>query len=213
MIKNQRKYWNGVADEKEFTTPFQIEVFSKYLPKDARILDFGCGYGRTLFSLYNEGYQNTVGIDISEKMIARGKSIHPYLNLNHLITEEIPFKDESFDAVLALALFTCIPFKKQQQITMSEIWRVLKPGGYLYMNDFLITPNIYNRERYLKFEKKYQHYGIFELPDGGVFRHHSEEEIFKLVRNFQLIIADTSTFKTMNGHLTNGIFYFGKKKY
>ncbi|MGG5741778.1 MULTISPECIES: hypothetical protein [Bacillus cereus group] len=45
-MNKQKEYWNGVANEKEFTTPFQLDLFSKYVNKDAILLDYGCGYGR-----------------------------------------------------------------------------------------------------------------------------------------------------------------------
>lgn len=44
----QKDYWNSVAHDKNFTTPFQSDLFAKYVAKDATILDIGCGYGRTL---------------------------------------------------------------------------------------------------------------------------------------------------------------------
>ena len=48
----QKEYWNSIADKKEFTTPFDLNEFSNYVKKDMKILDVGCGYGRTLSELY-----------------------------------------------------------------------------------------------------------------------------------------------------------------
>lgn len=44
---NQNEYWNSVA-EKKFTTVLDVELFSKFVAKDSKILDVGCGYGRIL---------------------------------------------------------------------------------------------------------------------------------------------------------------------
>ncbi|MHA1673792.1 MAG: class I SAM-dependent methyltransferase [Promethearchaeota archaeon] len=211
MLEDQKEYWNRVADEKDFTTPFRIEIFSQYLPLPANILDFGCGYGRTLFSLYKAGYTNARGIDLSENMISRGKSIHPYLNLSIYSGETLPFEDNSFDAIIGLAIFTCIPNSERQSQTMGELYRILKPGGYIYLNDFLLTDDERNLTRYEKFQKKYKTYGIFELPSGGVFRHHSLEYFNQLIDKFTAIISSIEVFKTMNGNLTNGIFFLGQK--
>jgi 2-polyprenyl-3-methyl-5-hydroxy-6-metoxy-1,4-benzoquinol methylase len=51
-----------------------MDIFQKYVNKNAHILNIGCGYGysRILNELYDSGY-NTVGIDFSEKMIEREK--------------------------------------------------------------------------------------------------------------------------------------------
>ncbi len=74
----QKKYWNTVAEKKEFTTPFHFEEFAKFVNKEGIILDVGCGYGRTLEQLNLEGYGNLIGIDFSEKMIQRGKEKYPH---------------------------------------------------------------------------------------------------------------------------------------
>ena len=50
-ILDQKKYWDKVAEEKKFPTPFQIEEFEKHVLKEMNILDVGCGYGRTLNEL------------------------------------------------------------------------------------------------------------------------------------------------------------------
>jgi len=78
---NQKEYWNKAAANKEFTTPFQIKSFSQFVKKEDKILDVGCGYGRTLNELYSKGYKNLCGIDFSNKMIERGKEQFPWLNL------------------------------------------------------------------------------------------------------------------------------------
>lgn len=41
---HQEQYWDKVAYDKTFTTPFDFELFSQYVNQDARILDYGCGY-------------------------------------------------------------------------------------------------------------------------------------------------------------------------
>lgn len=40
-MNHQKEYWNEVANEKQFTIPFQFEWFSKYVNKEAAILDYG----------------------------------------------------------------------------------------------------------------------------------------------------------------------------
>ncbi len=39
--QRQTHYWNRVADEKKFTTPFQPELFVKYVGVNDRVLDIG----------------------------------------------------------------------------------------------------------------------------------------------------------------------------
>ena len=73
----QRKYWDSVSEQKEFTLPLQADRLACYVGKDGRILDVGCGYVRTLGELYELGYRNLVSIDFSPGMIERGKRQFP----------------------------------------------------------------------------------------------------------------------------------------
>ena len=105
-ILDQEKYWDKVSEEKEFPTPFQIQEFEKYVSKDMNILDIGCGYGRTLNELHNQGFKNLTGIDYSQGMINKGLRLNPYLNLIKNDGYTIPFPDSKFDAVLLISVLT-----------------------------------------------------------------------------------------------------------
>jgi ubiquinone/menaquinone biosynthesis C-methylase UbiE len=208
----QEKYWDKAAEKKEFPTPFKIEEFEKFVSKEMNILDVGCGYGRTLNELHNRGFENLNGIDYSQGMINRGLRERPYLNLIKTDGDRIPFPDNEFDAVLLVAVLTSNTKDEEQENIISEISRVLKNGGILYLTDFLINQDKRNIERYQKYEDKYGIYGIFELPEGAVLRHHTEEHIFKLTKDFKKLLFEKTVFDTMNGHKSNGFYYIGKKK-
>lgn len=157
----QKDYWDSVSEKKQFTTPFQAEELCKYLSKNSKILDVGCGYGRTLDELYQMGYHNLIGIDFAEGMINRGNRQFPYLDLRVKETSDINMPDDSVDAVILFAVLTCIQNNKEQKKLISEIKRVLKPNGILYVNDFLLNTDERNLTRYKKFEAKYHIYGIY----------------------------------------------------
>ncbi len=209
---HQRNYWDSVSDTKQFTTPFQAEVFEQYVNTDGSILDVGCGYGRILNALYHMGYKNLTGIDFSTGMIARGKSQFPHLNLLVKEGASIDFPDSHFDAVILFAVLTCIPSDSEQRKLISEIERVLKPGGILYINDFLLNTDERNISRYEKYASQYETYGVFELAEGATLRHHSEAHIQKLTASFETKQFKHLTFKTMNGNVSNGFFYIGRKQ-
>ncbi len=209
---SQKEYWNKVADTKEFTTPLQSAVFCRYVNRDDAILDVGCGYGRTLNELYSLGYRNLCGIDFSERLIERGKRQFPFLNLQIQPSEKIDFPDESVDAVLLCAVLTCIVSDLEQEALINEILRVLKPGGLLYVNDFLLNHDSRNIERYDSWKKVYGTYGIFELPDGAVLRHHDYEHVKQLLSPFRELEMETLVYPTMNGHLSNGFYFAGRKR-
>lgn len=205
----QDKYWDSVADKKNFTTTFNEKEFSKYVEKDARILDVGCGYGRTLNELYQMGYENLVGVDSSEKMIERGKQKFPYL---HFIKNDndLPFENDSFDAVILFGVLTAIVDNEAQSAILKEIVRVLKPNGIIYVNDFLVNGDLRRVMKYLMSKKEFKTYGIYRLSDGVVLRHHTERYIFQLLSCFEKLEYVKLKFKTMNGGYSNGFYYIGK---
>ncbi len=209
-LLTQKDYWNKVAEEKELTTPLQIEVFKKHVPVKARILDVGCGYGRTLHELSSAGYTALTGVDISGKMIARGCRQYPDLNLKNYEGPRLPFADNSFDAVLLLAVLTCIIEDAGQERLLTEVCRVLKAGGVVYINDFLRNSDQRNIERYRRYEKKYRNYGTFELREGVAFRHHSRERIAELTSSFAPITVESVVYTTMNGNRSKGLYYLGR---
>lgn len=211
-IPDQKRYWNDVAEEKEFPTPFQIKEFEKYVSPEMRILDVGCGYGRTLNELYALSFKNLTGIDYSQGMINRGLRLFPYLNLMKTDGEKIPFGDNEFDAVILLAVLTSSYKDEDQENIISEISRVLKDNGILYINDYLINHDERNLKRYNKYKDKYGEFGIFELPEGAVFRHHTEDHIMGLTRGFKKLLFEKTVYNTMNGHKSNGFYYIGKKE-
>ena len=82
-------------------------------------------------------------------------------------------------------MLTCIVSNGDQKQLISEIYRILKPGGIVYVNDFLLNTDERNTLRYLQYQEQFGIYGAFELPEGAVVRHHSEEWIKELFCNFE----------------------------
>lgn len=207
----QKEYWNKVSETKQFSTPFQIDEFSKYVKKDDVVLDVGCGYGRTLNELYTKGYKNLIGIDFSKGMIERAKKINSDIDFRVMNNSKIDLPDNSVDSVILLAVLTCIVEDKEQEYLVSEIYRVLKKGGAIYINDFLLNNDERNLNRYNEFKNKYNKYGVFELPEGAVCRHHDKEWIKELLKDFKKKIFKEIEYTTMNGNKSNGFYYIGEK--
>lgn len=191
---------------KTFTTPFIMELFAEHVAKDARILDYGCGYGRVLAQLGDAGYTNLVGIDFSEPLVERGKTEHPGLDLATYPGGILPYEDNSFDAALMLGVFTCMPETKLQAESLIDLKRVLKPGGHLYVADFLLNRDKRNLDRYAEGQEKYSIYGIFDTEDGGVLRHHDKNHMEALFFDFETVAFEVSVFDTMHGHQSEGFY-------
>lgn len=209
-MMQKEKYWNKVASEKEFTTPFKLDLFKNYVDNKAKILDYGCGYGRTLNFLGKNGFRDLYGVDLSENMIKRAKEENPSMKFKVVKQNKLKLEDDSFDAVLLLAVLTCVISNEEQDIMMNEIKRVLKPNGIIYINDFLLNDDERNIKRYNKFDDKYNCYGIFELDEGAILRHYDEKRIEELIKDFDTIEYEKVVYTTKNGNNSNGFNYLGK---
>ena len=80
----------------------------------------------------------------------------------------------------------------------------------MYVNDFLLNTDARNLSRYEKFKKIYGVYGVFELPESAICRHHDEAWIKQILKDFSQLEYKNLTFTTMNGHISNGFYFIGK---
>jgi hypothetical protein len=111
--------------------------FGKQKPK--RILDVGCGTGfntATFAKLYPDA--EVYGIDVAAGLLrwghARCESEGVPVNLIQMNTADMDFEDESFDLV-ASTIWGHETTPQILQDSISEIWRVLKPGGISFHVD------------------------------------------------------------------------------
>ncbi len=209
---SQKDYWDKVAAEKNFTLRPDFRLLETSIDKDAFIVDYGCGYGRTLEEFCQNGYLNTLGLDFSGGMIARGHKSFPYLNLQIVENTHTNLPDCSVDMVLLFALLTCITEDEQQQEAMDEVKRILKSGGIVYVIDFLLNNDERNNKRYAAYAEKYGVYGVFDLPEGVTLRHHDENYVKQLMNNFSITHFEKTQNRTMNGHISNGFVLMAQKE-
>jgi SAM-dependent methyltransferase len=210
-IDNQTAYWDKVADRKAFTHPLDTELLQSLTTPDSRILDLGCGYGRSCTELVELGFHNVVGVDSSKEMIKRGLGLDPRLKLVACDGTTLPFAADSFDVVILFAVLTCISSNKGQIRFVGEASRVLQSGGILYVSDYWLQSDQRNKGRYARFADKYDAYGVFELDDGAICRHHSREWIDNLFADYEKIRCTDIEVRTMNGSAASAFQLFVTK--
>ncbi len=210
-ISSQRNYWNRVANEKRFSHPLRLDWLEKHSDKHARILDYGCGYGRTLAELSNAGYGNIFGMDFSATMLSRCRREVPRSRLVLNVGCGLPLQPNSVDVVLLFAVLTCIPDSNEQRLLLTAVEQVLRPGGLIYLSDLLLNDDARNRERYQRFAEAYKCYGVFELPEGVAVRHHQKEWVEELTRSFRPLEYERFRVTTMNGNASAAFQYLGCK--
>ncbi|MBO1330542.1 bifunctional 2-polyprenyl-6-hydroxyphenol methylase/3-demethylubiquinol 3-O-methyltransferase UbiG [Streptomyces sp. VRA16 Mangrove soil] len=207
-LDSQVPYWDAAAATKTFTHPLHAPWLDPSSGRGGRtaLLDYGCGYGRTMAELARHGFDDLTGADSSPRMIERARSLHPAMRFAVLEAPPVlPFPDAAFDAVVLFAVLTCVPGDDAQQRLVAELRRVLAPGGTLYVSDLLLQEDERNRARYTRDAERFGTYGVFETSDGAVCRHHSRDRFATLLAGFDTVATRTITVGTMNGHESTGI--------
>lgn len=146
-IEEQELFWDSMAlgnsdagvidpaDKKNFKNNYICQLRNYYFFKEAEepsvntlILDFGCGTGLVTEALSSKGHK-TVGVDISEKLLAYGKSVRPHLNLFKIDGKNLPFDDDSFNRIMVYVVFNYVDDDQALAELFVEMKRVLKLGG------------------------------------------------------------------------------------
>ena len=65
-------------------------------------------------------------------------------------------------------------------------------------------------ERYRAGADRYGQYGVFDLPGGGVVRHHELSYFTQLTSGFTPLEMETHDITTMNGNSAQAIRYVGR---
>lgn len=63
------QYWNNIGSKKIFEDPLYVEKLAPCLSPTAKIIEYGCGYGRMLRILKSAGYHNLTGFDFAPSII------------------------------------------------------------------------------------------------------------------------------------------------
>lgn len=112
------------------------------IKKGSKVLDVGCGLGKTACRLASELGCKVTGIDIMPKMVEQAKAKAKKAGVTDKVTfmegdaRKLPFADASFDTVLVESVTI---FVEDVAKAIGEYNRVLKPGGALCDNEVCIT--------------------------------------------------------------------------
>ncbi|MDO8127076.1 MAG: class I SAM-dependent methyltransferase [Candidatus Brocadiales bacterium] len=120
----------------------------KYIPDNSLVLDVGCGDHESIIVVEsNRGNVKVIGMDICT---LRGDKRGVQASCG-----AIPFKDNTFDCVLCLAILEHVPYQLK---ALMEIGRVLKRGGVVIIttpNPFYAVPSRIASSLNLKYKEAY----------------------------------------------------------
>ena len=122
---------HAAADDYDVFTPQAsarlVDAFVKLtrLKPGARVIDLGCGSGTFTALLARAGY-DSIGLDISAKLLEVGRRKHPHIEFVAGDIEHLPFPAESFDGALLSGVVHHFP---DPSPCAAETFRLLRPRG------------------------------------------------------------------------------------
>lgn len=205
-------YWNEIGVNKDFEDPLFTDKLCKFLSPNSQIIEYGCGYGRMMNILQSKGYKNLIGFDFAQGMIQRGRKENPDLDLRLLEKSGfIPCNDVSTDAVMMSTVLCCMIDSHERDLLMNEVLRVLKPGGILYITDFLLCSHPSYEKKYIQGMEEFGEWGTYKTSENLIVRHYSSHEIMQLLSLFAIQWFDQFDFKTMNDNPARTFHCIAKK--
>jgi SAM-dependent methyltransferase len=140
------EYWDAIADEWEFdgqerawrmvSDAVNARMLRHWLTpvRDGRVLKtdlFDEVVGSGLVPWLSSGFSHVSGIDISTAVVDVARARFPRLDCETADVRDLPFDDESFDAVVSNSTLDHFPTAADIAVAIGELHRVLRRGGSL----------------------------------------------------------------------------------
>jgi ubiquinone/menaquinone biosynthesis C-methylase UbiE len=139
------KFVNELADK--HLDQILLKAFCEQNKDKGKLIDFGCGPGHTTKFLFDNGFKNIVGADLSTEMVKVAKRYNPNIKFEQADLLQLNYVDKSFGS--AIAFYAIVHFD-YQQITkaLEEIKRVLIDNGE-FLFSFHIGNEIIHLDKFL----------------------------------------------------------------
>ena len=176
-----------------------------------RALDVGCHHGAATRFLASLGLQ-VLGIDINPRSLQVARQPQP---------ETTPYLPEffvadflvdhfaepaTFDIVVLNRFLTCLPSVTDWERALGQTRALLRPGGLLYVNDFLLMSGCdHNRSRYRQGHAGGGRWGNFVVHDENgnasfIAHHHSVRELRRILAPYRPICLRRYATLSRHGH-------------
>lgn len=215
ILNKTREDYNLISDDfsrtREYIWEELIPLLDNNIKKGDIVLDLGCGNGR-YYDYLKKKEANYVGIDNSEKLIEIAGKKHPLADFRTGDALNLPFKDDYFDKIIAVAVLHHIPSEEFRLRFLKEIKRVLKDNGVV-----IITVWKFHRKKEKKILLKHtllKLIGMSKLDFKDIlepwgkrteryYRWFSEKELISLAKKAGFKVKDSGQIENKRGNRKN----------
>lgn len=180
-----------IIKENNFTYINLLPILNSCLSKNIKtILDIGCGSGTISLYLASKGYK-VKGIDISKNAIDASIKSAENIGLKNVTFEVCEFPNRipsgKYDMVYFSEVIEHLP---DDELALQKIYKLLKPGGTLFLSTPSKNAPLYRLGYAKKFDKEVGHlrrYAVGELSDKLKRRGFTIKKVYKresILRNF-----------------------------
>lgn len=107
-------------------------------PREAKVLDVGCGTGASLFQFVRLGFRpdHMFGVDNSEERVGEARKNLPTADFRCESADSMSHETGKFTLVFESTLFMMLTSDEVAARIAAEMVRVTRPGGYLMLADW-----------------------------------------------------------------------------
>lgn len=129
--ENVREIYEKIADEFSVTRSNVwpcVKEFIRKIEKNEYVLEIGIGNGRNMRDIIGVKF----GLDVCENFLGMNREIN-CVKADQII---LPYRDESFDVILSVAVFHHLLDDEERIKCANEMKRVLRTGGRIFLEVF-----------------------------------------------------------------------------
>ncbi|MFA6635528.1 MAG: methyltransferase domain-containing protein [Candidatus Omnitrophota bacterium] len=142
LIRHYKNLWffnfnrlkdNNYKDMREYLAGVFLSDIEEFIPLTGKkVLDVGGARGELCKVINEKRGCEAVNLDPTPYEYGEYSSDFIWKDTVAGVAEDMPFKDNEFDLVICRGVFEHI-FPEKQQISLDEMFRVTRPGGYCYI--------------------------------------------------------------------------------
>jgi ubiquinone/menaquinone biosynthesis C-methylase UbiE len=125
-----------------FMKPFEKRALSKrrkeLIPKaKGNVLEIGAGTGVNFDYYIADNISKLTIVELEINGLITNKPLNSQISIDYVLgnVEKLPFPDETFDSVVSTLIYCSVDNPEK---ALSEVYRVLKPGGKMYFIEHVL---------------------------------------------------------------------------